>query len=73
MTRSNTMYGNRQRTQRDHFNDALAFICNARSAALLAMTAERLCQDKGLSNRQMRREVEERLLAAQGRERTRDS
>ena len=59
----------RVRTQLDHFNDAITFIANARASALLAMTAERLCADKGVSNRQYRREVEVRLLAAQDRER----
>jgi hypothetical protein len=65
------MYGARARTQQDRMNDAVLFICNARPAALLAMTAERLCADKGVSGRENIRQIETRLLAAQDRERRR--
>lgn len=66
-----SFYGNRARTQADMHRDALAFIYNARPAALLAMTAERLCADKGVQKRDLRRDVECRLLAAQDNERRR--
>lgn len=66
-------WGLRVRTQQDRFNDAIAFIANARPVALMAVTAERLCADKGVSNRTKRREVEVRLLAAQDRERRRQA
>ncbi|GGB14912.1 hypothetical protein GCM10011380_00400 [Sphingomonas metalli] len=69
--RGNSVYGARERTQADKANDCFAFIFNARPAALMAMTAERLCADKGVTNRQARREIEVRLLAAQDRERRR--
>jgi hypothetical protein len=69
--RGASVYAARVRTQADKAVDCYLFIANATPAALLAMTAERLCADKGVSNRQVRREVEVRLLAAQERERRR--
>jgi hypothetical protein len=71
--RGSSAYGARDRTQQDKANDCYAFIFNARPDRLLAMTPERLCDDKGVSNRQARREVEARLLAAQDRERRRSA
>lgn len=65
------MYGARQRTQQDKSIDCLLFIANANPAALLAMTAERLCADKGVTVKQIQREIEVKLLAAQDRERRR--
>jgi hypothetical protein len=71
--RGASVFGARQRTQADKMNDAIAFICNARPTALLAMTAERLCTDKGVTSRQGQREIEVKLLAAQDRERRREA
>lgn len=73
MSRHASFYGKRERTQQDKARDALLFICNARPTSLLAMTAERLCADKGVINRQMCREIEVKLLAAQDRERRREA
>lgn len=64
-------YGAKVRTQRDKSIDCHLFIANASPAALLAMTAEKLCQDKGVTDRKARQEVEIRLLTAQSRERQR--
>ena len=61
----------RKRTQLDMVNDCVAFICNARPAALLAMTADRLCDERDVKNAGARRQVEAKLLAAQERERRR--
>lgn len=69
--RGASFYGNRERTQRDRLNDCVAFVCNAMPGALLAMTAERLCQDKGLTGRTMRADVAAMLEKAQARERSR--
>lgn len=71
MMRGNSVYAARVRTQQDKANDCYLFIANATPAALMAMTAERLCNDKGVSNKQVRREVEVRLLATQDKERRR--
>lgn len=73
MMRGNSAYGRRQRTQEDKARDCYAFIVNARPAALLAVTPERLCDDKGVTNKQLRREVTVRLLAMQDRERRREA
>lgn len=64
-------YAPRARTQMDKVNDCYLFIANARPAALLAMTVDRLCDDKGVVKRDLRRAVEARLLAAQDKERRR--
>jgi hypothetical protein len=69
----NTMYGARARTQQDKARDCYAFIFNARPSALLAMTPERLCDDKGVSHRETRREITVKLLAAQEKERRREA
>ena len=71
MSGNASLYAARVRTQSDKATDCYLFIANATPKALLAMTAERLCDDKGVSNRQTRREVECRLLAAQAKERAR--
>ena len=64
-------YGAKPRSQRDRLNDCVAFVCNAMPGALLTMTAERLCQDKGLTDRTMRADVAAMLEKAQARERSR--
>lgn len=71
--RGSSFYGNRERNQRDRLNDCVAFICNAMPGALLAMTADRLCADKGLTDRTMRADVAVMLTKAQARERSREA
>jgi hypothetical protein len=71
--RGASFYGSRERTQRDRLNDCVAFVCNAMPRALLAMTPERLCADKGLTDRTMRADVAAMLTKAQMRERSREA
>lgn len=67
----NSKYAPRVRTQQDKVNDCHLFIANARADILMATTADKLCDDKGVVNRDLRRAVEARLLAAQDKERRR--
>lgn len=69
--RGNSAYAPRVRTQQDKANDCYLFIANAHTPVMMAMTADRLCDDKGVTVRDLRRSVETRLLAAQDKERRR--
>lgn len=71
MSAAGSMYGMRQRPQWRHLRDCTDFISNAPVPDLLAMTAERLCTDKGLTDRIMRADVAVMLKKAQARERSR--
>jgi hypothetical protein len=58
-------------SQRHALQDCTAFISNATVASLLAMTADRLCRDKSLTDPAMRADVADMLAKAQTRERRR--
>jgi hypothetical protein len=52
-------------SQRHALQDCTAFISNAPAASVLAVTADRLCNDKGLTDRVMRGDVADLLSRVQ--------